>query len=239
MKYIYGPVKSRRLGLSLGITLTPCKICSFDCVYCQLGKTTFKTPEIKEYIKAGEIIQELAIWVQNNPEAARSLNYITFSGAGEPTLNSKIGQLIAEIKKITPVPIAVITNASLLNNPEVRKAISLADLIIPSLDAASPEVFVRINRPHESLKLDEIIQGLISLRKEFAGQIWLEVMLARGINDDLRQIKKLNEIIEKVNPQRIQINSPVRSTAEPDCLAVDKSKLEKIKEILGQKCEII
>ena len=121
----------------------------------------------------------------------------------------------------------------------MRKAISLADLIIPSLDAASPEVFVRINRPHESLKLDEIIQGLISLRKEFAGQIWLEVMLARGINDDLRQIKKLNEIIEKVNPQRIQINSPVRSTAEPDCLAVDKSKLEKIKEILGQKCEII
>ena len=239
MKYIYGPVKSRRLGLSLGITVTPCKVCSFNCVYCQLGRTTLKTLEIKEYIKAEEIIRELNIWLKNNPQAAQASNYITFSGAGEPTLNSKIGQLIAEIKKIMPVPIAVITNASLLNNPDVRKAVGLADLIVPSLDAATLEVFARINRPHESLRLDEIVRGLISLRKEFSGQIWLEVMLVRGINDDLRQIKKLREIIEKINPQKIQLNSPVRSTAEPNCLAVDKSKLEKIKEILGEKCEII
>ena len=239
MKYIYGPVKSRRLGLSLGITATSYKTCSFDCIYCQLGRTTLKTAEIQEYIKAGEIIQELTGWAQNNPQAAQTLNYISFSGAGEPTLNSKLGQLIAEIKKIIPVPIAVITNASLLNNPGVRKAISLADLIIPSLDAASPEVFLHINRPHETLKLDEIIQGLISLKKEFSGQVWLEVMLVHGINDDIRQIKKLSEVIEKINPQKIQLNSPVRSTAEPDVFAVDKSKLEKIKEILGERCEII
>jgi len=239
MKYIYGPVKSRRLGLSLGITVTPCKVCSFDCVYCQLGKTTIKTAEIQEHLKAGEIIQELIIWVQNNPQLAQELNYISFSGAGEPTLNSRIGQLIAEIKKVIPVPIAVITNASLLNNPQVRKDISLADLIVPSLDAANPEVFLQINRPHETLKLDEIIQGLISLRKEFSGQIWLEVMLVRGINDDLRQIKRLNEIIEKINPQKIQLNSPVRSTTECNVLAVDKSKLDKIRDILGEKCEII
>ena len=239
MKYIYGPVKSRRLGLSLGITVTPCKVCSFDCVYCQLGKTTLRTTEVREYIKTEEVIQELGVWLKNNSQLAQILNYISFSGAGEPNLNSKIGQLITEIKKITAVAVAVITNASLLNNPDVRKAISTADLIIPSLDAPSPEVFMRINRPHESLRLEEIIQGLISLRKEFSKQIWLEVMLVRGINDDLRQIKKLNEIIEQINPQKIQLNSPVRSTAENNCLAVDKGKLEKIKGILGEKCEII
>jgi wyosine [tRNA(Phe)-imidazoG37] synthetase (radical SAM superfamily) len=194
---------------------------------------------MKEYVKTEEVIQELNIWLKNNPQLAKTCNYISFSGAGEPTLNSRIGQLIAEIKRITAIPVAVITNVSLLSNPDVRKAISLADLIIPSLDAASPEVFARINRPHESLKLDEIIQALVNLRKEFSGQIWLEVMLARGVNDDLRQIKKLKGIIEEINPQKIQINSPVRSTAEANCLSVDKSKLEKIKEILGEKCEII
>ena len=239
MKYIYGPVRSRRLGLSLGITVTPCKVCSFGCVYCQLGRTTLKTPEIRDYIKAEEIIRELNLWLQNNPRDARELNYITFSGAGEPTLSSEIGQLIAEIKKIMPVPVAVITNASLLSNPQVRRAIGLADLIIPTLDAAAPEVFARVNCPHESLKLTEIIQGLISLRKEFSGKIWLEIMLVRVINDDLRHIKKLKEIVEQINPQKIQINSPVRSTSEPDVLAVEKTKLEKIKEILGEKCEII
>jgi len=239
MKYIYGPVKSRRLGLSLGITVTPCKVCSFDCVYCQLGKTTSRTPEIKEYIKAEEILQELSLWLKSNPEAPQALNYISFSGAGEPTLNNKVGELIATIKKITPVPVAVITNASLLSNPQVRRAIGSADLIIPSLDAATAEVFARINRPQESLKLHEIIQGLITLRKEFSRQIWLEVMLVRGINDDLRHIKKLKEIIDEINPQKIQLNSPVRSTAESDCPAVDKAKLERIREILGEKCEII
>lgn len=239
MKYIYGPVKSRRLGLSLGITVTPCKVCSFDCVYCQLGKTTSRTLEIKEYIKAEEIIQELNFWLKSNPQAAQTLNYISFSGAGEPTLSSKIGQLIVEAKRITPVPVAVITNASLFSNPDVRKAVSAAGLIIPSLDAATPEVFARINRPQESLRLEDIIQGLISLRKEFSGQVWLEVMLVRGINDDLRHIKKLNEVIERINPHRIQLNSPVRSTTESNCPVVDKAKTEKIREILGEKCEII
>jgi wyosine [tRNA(Phe)-imidazoG37] synthetase (radical SAM superfamily) len=239
MRYIYGPLKSRRLGLSLGITVTPCKVCSFGCVYCQLGRTTLKTLEIKEYIKAEEIIQELKLWFRNNPEAARAINYITFSGAGEPTLNSRLGWLIVEIKKITAVAVAVITNSSLLSNPAVRKALSLADLIIPSLDAATPEVFARINRPNASLKLEDIIQGLISLRKDFPGKIWLEVMLVRGINDDLRQIRKLNGIIEQINPQKIQINSPVRLTSQANILAVDKAKLEKIREILGEKCELL
>jgi len=239
MKYIYGPIRSRRLGLSLGITLTPYKICSFNCVYCQLGKTIGITSERREYILIQEIINELKLWIQNNSQEAKNLNYITFSGSGEPTLNIKIGELIAEIKKITAVPVAVITNASLLNVSVVRQALSFADLIIPSLDAVTPEIFTKVDRPIEGINIEDIINGLISLKKEFKGKIWLEVMLIKGVNDDLPHIRKLKDIIDKINPDKIQLNSPVRTTAEENILAVDKKRLEKFKEIIGEKCEII
>jgi len=239
MKYIYGPVKSRRLGFSLGITLTPYKICTFDCVYCQLGKTTKTTKERKEYLQIKEIIDELRVWLQTNSEETKSLNYITLSGSGEPTLNIKIGELIAQIKKLTPVAIAVITNSSFFSDPNIRRELLATDLILPSLDAVNPEVFSKIDRPCPDIKIEDIIEGLIGLRKEFRGKIWLEVMLVKGLNDDIRQIKKLKEVIDKINPDKIQLNSPVRSTAEPNIFAVEKSKLGKIKEILGEKCEII
>jgi len=239
MKYIYGPLKSRRLGLSLGITLTPYKICSFNCVYCQLGKTINTTSERREYIPIQEIINELKLWLQNNILEAKGLNYITLSGSGEPTLNIKIGQLIAEIKKISAVPVAVITNASLLNVALVRQALSCADLIIPSLDAVTPGIFTKVDRPREGINIEDIIDGLIGLRKEFKGKIWLEVMLIKGINDDLAHIRKLKDIIDKINPDKIHLNSPVRTTAEENVQALDKKRLEKIREILGESCEII
>jgi wyosine [tRNA(Phe)-imidazoG37] synthetase (radical SAM superfamily) len=239
MKYIYGPVNSRRLSLSLGVTLTPYKICAFGCIYCQLGRTAVYTQDRKEYIDIEEILSELKSWFQNNMEEAKNLNYITLSGCGEPTLNIKIGQLISEIKKITAVSIAVITNSALLVDVLVRRELLGADLIVPSLDAATQEIFARIDRPYSGIKIENIIQGLINLRKEFKGKIWLEIMLCRGINDDLRHIKKLKEIIEKINPDKIHLNSPVRTTAEPNILPVGRNKLEKIKEILGENCEII
>jgi wyosine [tRNA(Phe)-imidazoG37] synthetase (radical SAM superfamily) len=239
MKYIYGPVQSRRLSLSLGVSLTAYKICNFDCIYCQLGRTVEKTVERKEYIKVVEIIDELRSYLLNNPDEAKNLDYITISGSGEPTLNLKIGQVIQEIKKIINTPVAVITNASLLSDVQVRRSLIYADLIVPSLDAVSPKVFYRIDRAYPDIKIEEIIQGLINLRREFGGKIWLEVMLVRGINDDLRQIKRLKEVIDKINPDKIQLNSPVRTTAEPKVFPVDKNKLKKIKNILGEKCEII
>lgn len=239
MKYIYGPVQSRRLGLSLGLNLTPHKICSFNCVYCQLGKTGGATLERKEYIPIREILEELRSWFLNHDLEGRNLNYITLSGSGEPTLNINIGTLISEIKKISPRPIAVITNASLLNDPSVRKALAYADLIVPSLDAATEQVFREIDRPHQDIKIEGIIESLAGLRRDFHGKIWLEIMLVRGINDDLRHIKKLKEVVDRINPDKIQLNSPVRTTAEPGILPVDKSKLKKIKEILGDKCEMI
>jgi wyosine [tRNA(Phe)-imidazoG37] synthetase (radical SAM superfamily) len=204
-----------------------------------LGKTTEKTIERKEYIPVQEVINELNIWLQNNNLEAKNLNYITLSGSGEPTLNIKIDQLIAQIKKITAIPVAVITNASLLNIDLVRRELLSADVIVPSLDTTTQEIFAEIDRPQENIKIEELINGLIALRREFRGKIWLEVMLVKGINDDLDQIRKLKDIIEKINPDKIHLNSPIRVTSEENILPVDKKRLQKFKEILGDKCQIL
>ncbi len=239
MKYIYGPVNSRRLGFSLGISLTPYKLCSFDCVYCQLGKTTKKTIERKEYIDIKEIVLEFKLWLAANSAKINELNYITFSGMGEPTLNTRIGQLILEIKSLVSVPVAVITNSCFLSDPLLRKEIITSDLIVPSLDAVTQDVFEKIDRPDKKINLESIIQGLIDLRKEYSGQIWLEVMLVKGVNEDLTHINKLREIIKKINPDKVHLNSPVRLTAECDVVSVERARLEEIKGILGDKCEIV
>jgi wyosine [tRNA(Phe)-imidazoG37] synthetase (radical SAM superfamily) len=239
MKYIYGPIKSRRLGLSLGVTLTPYKICSFDCVYCQLGKTSEKTAERREYFNAEEIIAELRLWLQYNPQEAKNLDCITFSGSGEPTLHNKIGQLINQIKDIISLPVVVITNASLLHLADVRQNLLPVDLLVPSLDAVTPEIFQKLDRPDPSIKIEDVIEGLVTFSKEFKGKIWLEVMLIKGLNDSPEHIRKLKEIIDRINPDKIQLNSPVRATAETNIMPVEQNKLERIKEILGDKCEII
>ena len=239
MKYIYGPIKSRRLGLSLGLSLSLDKICDLDCIYCQWGSVGKTVLERKEYTGAAEIIMELKSWMQKNPKEAQELKFVTLSGLGEPTLNTCIGELIERIKNITGLKIAVITNSTLLGDPVVRKGLLKADLIVPSLDAVDPEIFKQIDRPHAGIKLNEIIDGLVALRKEFRGQIWLEVMLVSGINDDFSHIEELKRVIQRINPDKIQINSPVRSTAEKNVLPVDKVKLKKIKEIFGDNAQII
>jgi wyosine [tRNA(Phe)-imidazoG37] synthetase (radical SAM superfamily) len=195
--------------------------------------------EPKAYLGPQEIIAELKFWLENNSQELSRLNYITLSGAGEPTLNSAIGEVISQIKRLSSKPVAVITNASLLGDPEVRRQLLEADLVLPSLDAASQQVFQQINRPRQGIKIEEIIAGLIALRKEFRGKIWLEVMLVSGVNDDLRQIKRIAKLLPQINPDKIQLNSPVRATAEDQVSAPANSKLKKIKEILGEKCEII
>lgn len=239
MKYIYGPVNSRRLGVSLGISLTPYKTCNFDCVYCQLGRTIQKKNRREEYIYIDDILKELKTWLKTNKSGAGRLNYLTFSGSGEPTLNIKIGGLITQIKKLTSISIAVITNSSYLSSSVVRGALRKADLIVPSLDAVTQNIFEKIDRPEKSVKIKDIIDGLINLRREFSGKIWLEVMLIKGINDGVREVKKLKTVIDKIKPDKIQLNSPVRATAEPDILPVDKDKLEKIRKIFGERCEIM
>ena len=238
MRYIYGPVQSRRLGLSLGISLTPWKICNFDCVYCQLGDTRQKELERKAYVPVEDIVSELKSWVAYNAQESVKLNFITLSGMGEPTLNTGIGELIKEIRKLSPAKVAVITNASKLSEPLVRQALVNADLIVPSLDAVDEQTFKKIDRPDSSVHIEDIINGLVALRREFRGQIWLEVMLVKGINDSREHIRKLKEKIDLINPDRIQLNSPVRTTAEDGVLPVEKNRLEEIRKILGQKCEV-
>lgn len=239
MKYIYGPVRSRRLGLSLGLSPTEHKACNLDCLYCQLGKTTHKVNERREYVPVKDILAELGAWLENNPKDAKELSYITLSGAGEPTLNSKLGELIAGLRKISKAKIAVITNSALLASAQVRAELTAADLIVPSLDAVDPQIFAKIDRPHPGIKLEEVIEGLVALRKEFRGKLWLEVMLVSGINDDIEHINRLKEVIDRINPDKVQLNSPVRTTTEPGIVPVDKNKLEQIRKVLGARAEII
>lgn len=239
MKYIYGPVQSRRLGFSLGVSLTPYKVCNFDCIYCQLGRTTVKTSQRKEYINIKDVLQELKEFILSFDFNRSRIDYISLSGAGEPLLNSGISSLIRGIRKLTDIPIALITNASLLKNKAVRQEISGVDVILPSLDAIEKKAFEAIDRPGPNLKVENIINGIIELRKGFKGKIYLEIMIIAGINDNLDVFDRFKQVISKINPDKIHLNTPKRHTSERGVLAPPEKTLKKIKELLGPKCEII
>jgi wyosine [tRNA(Phe)-imidazoG37] synthetase (radical SAM superfamily) len=203
-KYLFGPVPSRRLGMSLGVDLVPKKVCSLDCVYCEVGKTTKLTTERMEYIPFKKIITELNYYFESNPNP----DYITFSGYGEPTLNSGLGRIIKYIKEIKPdIPVAVLTNGTLFYMPEVRQELLQADLVLPSLDAASQDAFEKINRPCQELQINDYINGLVEFRKEFNGQIWLEIFILEGYNDSTDELDNLKEAILKIKPDKIQLNT--------------------------------
>jgi wyosine [tRNA(Phe)-imidazoG37] synthetase (radical SAM superfamily) len=235
-KYIFGPVPSRRLGRSLGVDLVPFKTCTFDCIYCDLGKTTNKTTSRQSFVYPEEIQKELELTLS---ALVKKPDFITLSGSGEPTLNSNIGQIIRRAKEITSIPVAVLTNSSLLSLDEVRKDLSEADFVLPSLDAITPTLFEYINRPHGSLKIEEIISGLIQFRKQYQGQIWLEILFCRGVNDGKEEIEKLKEVIERIKPDRTQLNTPVRPPAEDFVFPLTLAQMEEIRERLGDKAEII
>jgi wyosine [tRNA(Phe)-imidazoG37] synthetase (radical SAM superfamily) len=239
MKFIYGPVKSRRLGSSLGVTLTPHKTCCFNCVYCQLGKTTVNTLERQEFFKVEDIIAELKNFLAAADLKAEPINYITLSGSGEPTLYSKIGEVIQNIKKITNIPVAVITNGSLLSREEVRRELLAAEVIMPTLNAVTPDAFAKICRPHADLNLENIINGLIALRREYQGRLYLEIMLVKDVNDRIKDIEKLKEAVDLINPDKIYLVLPERSTCEDWVKPPEIRTLNKIKEILGTKCEVV
>ncbi|MDI6859045.1 MAG: radical SAM protein [Methanocellales archaeon] len=235
-RHIFGPVPSRRLGFSLGVDIIPYKTCSFDCVYCQLGRTTNKTIQRRGYVPKQLIISELKDYLVEDRD---KVDYITFSGSGEPTLNSKIGEMIGEIKQMTDIPTAVLTNGSLLFEVEVRDGLRNADLVLPSLDAVTQNIFERVNRPHEGLVTEKIIEGLKKFRKEFDNEIWLEVMLVKGINDDMGEVERMADIINKINPDKIQLNTVVRPPSEPLAMPVYANEMRKICRMLGEKAEII
>lgn len=224
-KFIFGPVPSRRLGMSLGVDLVPKKVCSLDCVYCEVGKTTKLTLERKEYIKLDTLKEELTHYFKNNPDP----EYITFSGSGEPTLNIFIGEVLQFIKQNKPhIPIAVLTNGTMLFDENVRAAIKEANVILPSLDAATESVFKKINRPQNDLKIDKYIQGLIDFRKEFKGVIWLEVFILPDYNDSPHELNELKKAIMKIKPDSIQLNTLDRPGTVPNLRGATRIELERI-----------
>ena len=224
-KHLFGPVPSRRLGMSLGIDLIPKKVCSLNCVYCEVGKTTKLTLDRMEYVKYSRIIAELKQFMSNDPK----IDYITFSGSGEPTLNSRIGEVINFIRKEYPdVKIAVLTNGTLLFDQKLRTELLQADVILPSLDAASQSTFKKINRPNLNLKIETYIQGLIDLRKEYKGNIWLEIFLLKGYNDSKDELDLLKNAILKINPDSIQLNTLDRPGTVAGLIPLSKNELQEI-----------
>ncbi len=223
--YLFGPVPSRRLGISLGINLLPSKVCSLNCIYCECGPTTKLTTERKEYVPVDEVIKELSYFLTTNPAP----DYITFSGSGEPTLNSGIGKILDFIKEKYPnIPVAILTNGTLLSFKQVRNEIMKADLVLPSLDAATNTVFRKINRLPKTKNIKNCIEGFISFRNEYSGKINLEVFILPGYNNHQNELDELKKTILKINPDLVQLNTLDRPGILTDLIAATKTELQKI-----------
>ena len=234
-QYIFGPVPSRRLGLSLGVDIVPFKVCSLDCLYCQVGKTVTRTLRRDAFVPLETVLEQLSRRLEEPLRA----DYVTVSGSGEPTLNLQLGSLIRRIKQITDIPVAVITNGTLLFMPQVRKDCCEADIVLPSLDAWDGDVFQAVNNPSGDIDFDEYIEGLRLFRQEFSGSIWLEVFLIKGKNDSESGIRKLSGIISTIKPDKVQLNTAVRPTAYSQVERVEPDRLRQFADIIGSECEII
>ena len=232
-EYIFGPVPSRRLGRSLGVDLVPFKTCSYDCIYCQLGRTTNKTIQRKEWVPIDIVTEQLKKKLDSKPD------YITLSGSGEPTLFSRLEDLIFKIKDITDIPVAVLTNGSLLWLPEVRNALKSADLVVPSLDAGSSQIFQYVNRPHSNITFSKMLDGLVTFRDEYSGKYWLEIFLLAGVTTPETEINRLKTCISSIRPDKVQVNTVTRPPAEGFAEPVPQKQLQIITEKLYEKAEVI
>lgn len=228
-KYIYGPVPSRRLGLSLGISPIPKKYCNYACIYCQLGRTDHLTNTRASYFPVADLLDEFRHYI----ETGVLFDVVTIVGEGEPLLFADLGTLINELKQLTTQPIAVITNGALLSSLEVRNALENADIVLPSFDAYDSDSFKRINRPHGSINFDEVYQGLIHFSETFHGQIWLEIMLIKNVNDDLEALQKFKSLLANIRYDRLFINTPVRPPAEAGVEEATNETLATAISILG------
>jgi wyosine [tRNA(Phe)-imidazoG37] synthetase (radical SAM superfamily) len=235
--FIFGPVPSRRLGMSLGVDLVPRKVCSLDCVYCEVGTTTKLTTERMEYVPYEKVINELTDYLENNPTP----DFVTLSGYGEPMLNSRAGDVINFIKQQYPgLKVAVLTNGTLLKDKNVRDELMNADLVLPSMDAATDKAFKKLNRPEKHLKVQTHLEGLKSFRSEFEGEIWLEVFILPGFNDSSQEINEIKKAIEEINPDKIQLNTLDRPGAVEGLRPATHQELEAIKNQLGfENIEIV
>jgi len=235
MRYVFGPVHSRRLGMSLGIDPVQAMTCTLDCVYCQLGKTGVQTLERRAYVPADAVIEE----VQQTIDAGATMDCITFSGTGEPTLSSELGRMICAIRDLSRVPVVVITNSSLLHRTDVRNDLLQADLVIPSASAIHEQVFTRLCRPLPGFDLTQMLQGLERFSRTYTGRLWVEVMLVAGVNDSEDELQALADFLNTIRCEKIQINTVTRPPSERACIAVDTACLQRACQLFGQRAEII
>ena len=228
---IFGPVTSSRLGRSLGLDLLGKKICSFDCIYCEVGATTALTLARRPYVPAHWLLDELAEWKK---KAAAPLDHLTLGGSGEPCLNSDLAEIIEGAKQLFPtVPVAVLTNSSLLNDPEVRSALALADVVLPSLDTLVEAEFRAVNQPHPDVDLAALAAGLTAFRREFKGKLYLEVLLVAGVNDAQANLERLAVYCRTLAPERVDVTTLSRPGAYPQARAADKKALAAFRTALG------
>jgi wyosine [tRNA(Phe)-imidazoG37] synthetase (radical SAM superfamily) len=230
---IFGPVPSRRLGRSLGVDLVPLKTCTYDCIYCQLGRTTCKTMERKEWVPLDGVLESLKEKLSSKPD------YITLSGSGEPTLYSRIDELIDRIKAMTDVPVAVLTNGSLLWHEDVRKQLMAADLVIPSLDAGDEAMFRLINRPHEEISFPQMLDGLIDFRRDFRGEFWLEVFVVDAYTAIPAELAQVAKCVKRITPDRLQLNTATRPPVEKYVAAVSPQRLAELASLFHLPAEVI
>ncbi|MBN2701378.1 MAG: radical SAM protein [Methylothermaceae bacterium] len=233
--HLFGPVPSRRLGRSLGVDLVPFKTCTFDCVYCQLGRTTDLTMERQAFVSPQVILDELRerLAVADRPD------FITLSGSGEPTLCEGLGRIIRGIKTFTDVPVAVLTNGSLLWSEEVRQELMDADLVVPSLDAGDDKLYRYINRPCGGLAFDQLVEGLVAFRQECNKPIWLEVFLLSGVNSVEADVRRIADIAKRIGPDKVQLNTVARPPAEEFAMAVPEEQMEKLARLFEVETDIV
>lgn len=234
---VFGPVPSRRLGQSLGIDPIPFKTCNWNCVYCQLGRSAPMTNERREYVPPEEVIAQVKDALAAHPPGA--IDWVTFVGSGEPTLHAGLGKMIREVKTLTQIPVAVITNGSLLYRSDVREELAAADAVLPTLDAGTESLYRTINRPWPSLSFDRLVDGLIAFRREFSGKLWIEVMLLKGINDSEAALRDLATVLRRIGPDEVHITLPIRPPAEPWVTPADQEGLVRASALLGEIARVL
>lgn len=235
LKYVYGPVPSRRLGLSLGVDIVPFKNCTLDCVYCQLGRTTTLTVQRQAFVPIEPVVADVAAALRDRPTP----DFITISGSGEPTLHSQLGELIDGLRSVTHLPIAVITNGTLLWVPGVRADCAKADVVLPSLDAGDAETFRRVNRPHPDITFEKLLSGLRAFREEYEGQMWLEVFIVKGVTDSREAVQAIASVVAEVKPNRVQLNTAVRPTAEAALEPVSAERMAELAALFHPPAEVV
>lgn len=233
---VFGPVPSRRLGMSLGLDLLLPKTCSLDCVYCELGPTTCLTTQRAVYRDPGAILSELARRLE---ELESPPDHITLAGSGEPSLHSGLGAILRRVRELTPARRAVLTNATLVGDPAVRADLCEADLLVPSLDAVSQAAFRRVNRPAQGLSAAAMHAGLVALRREFTGEMWLEILLVEGYNDSDQELELLMAAAREIAPDRVQLNTVVRPPALSGAKPLSDERLAAIAAAFPLPAEVI